>query len=360
MKERQLLVRNFEAGSYLESFLLAAVASVLIIRLFLRLTGYPQIGGGGLHIAHMLWGGVLMLASIIVLLSFLSREARQIAAVAGGVGFGTFIDEVGKFVTSDHDYFFQPAVSMIYVTFILIFLAIRAIHRNRTYTPAEYLANALQEVEQAVLHDFDAEGRKRALLFLRRSDAAHPLAPALHDVLVALDAVRPPTRPGLLVILKQQVRGFYHYVAGLRWFPLLVIGFFTAQLVVKLVYVFIIIFLIGLGWEQILSVRVIGSIGERMLHLSFVAWAEIASSLLSGACVLCGVVLMRRSRLSALKWFERSILVSIFLTQVFAFYQEQFSALLGLFLNVAVLLALRFMIERERAAVIESVATDSI
>jgi len=48
--------------------------------------------------------------------------------------------------------------------------------------------------------------------------------------------------------------------------------------------------------------------------------------------------------------FERSILVSIFLTQVFAFYKEQFSALFGLLFNIVILLALRFMIERERAS----------
>jgi hypothetical protein len=65
---RQLLIRNFGIGFYLETFLVAAIASILTIRLVLRLTGYPQLGGGGLHIAHVLWGGLLMMASIIILL----------------------------------------------------------------------------------------------------------------------------------------------------------------------------------------------------------------------------------------------------------------------------------------------------
>ena len=55
--------------------------------------------------------------------------------------------------------------------------------------------------------------------------------------------------------------------------------------------------------------------------------------------------------------FERSILVSIFLTQVFAFYKEQFSALLGLLFNIVVLAALHFMIERERAVANATVAS---
>ncbi|MCW5980017.1 MAG: hypothetical protein KIT09_18185 [Bryobacteraceae bacterium] len=32
---------------------MSAVAAILSIRLFLELTGYPKLGGGGLHIAHM-------------------------------------------------------------------------------------------------------------------------------------------------------------------------------------------------------------------------------------------------------------------------------------------------------------------
>ncbi|HVF86739.1 MAG TPA: hypothetical protein VM866_04080, partial [Pyrinomonadaceae bacterium] len=202
MKKERLLVRNFQAGTYLESFLVAAVASVLVIRLFLQLTGYPQIGGGGLHIAHMLWGGLLMLAAMIILLSFLNRAAARVAAVAGGIGFGTFIDEVGKFVTSDNDYFFQPAVAMIYVIFILIFLTIRAIHKERTYSSAEYLVNALKEMEEAALHNLDEDEKGRALLYLNKCDPADPLVSALKSSLLKV-TLRPLPRAGVLTRVRQ-------------------------------------------------------------------------------------------------------------------------------------------------------------
>ncbi|MBA2341294.1 MAG: hypothetical protein H0V88_12935 [Pyrinomonadaceae bacterium] len=350
MKRKQLFVRNFSAGLYLESFLVAAVASVLIIRLFLQLTGYPQIGGGGLHIAHMLWGGLLMLASIIVLLSFLGKWAAQLAAILGGTGFGAFIDEVGKFVTSNNDYFFQPAVAMIYVIFILIFIAIRALQRGATYSREEYLANALREIEEAALHDLDAEERKRALFYLEKTTPDDALALPLRSALAEADLI-PHSQAQLLDRIKNLIKSFYHYVARLWWFPFFVIGFFIVQLVLKLIYVFILIFFVGLGWNEILDVQVVGRIAARMKNLHFVDWAEIVSSLLSGAFVLWGVMQMRRSRLSSYRAFKRSVLVSIFFTQVFAFYQEQFSALLGLLLNIAILVALQFMIDREESAV---------
>ncbi|MDA2921567.1 hypothetical protein MYX76_19085, partial [Desulfobacterota bacterium AH_259_B03_O07] len=71
--------------------------------------------------------------------------------------------------------------------------------------------------------------------------------------------------------------------------------------------------------------------------------------LLSGVFVFIGIYYIKRSRLLAYKMFERSILVSIFLTQVFMFYKEQFAALTGLAANILILVALRFMIEREES-----------
>jgi hypothetical protein len=54
-------MRNLDADEFFESFLISAVATILGIRGFLHLSGYPMVGGESLHIAHMLWGGVLML-----------------------------------------------------------------------------------------------------------------------------------------------------------------------------------------------------------------------------------------------------------------------------------------------------------
>ncbi len=346
MAKHRILIRNFKAVNYMEDFLIAAVATVLGIRLFLEIAGYPKIGGGGLHIAHMLWGGLLMLASIIMFLSFLSRTSNRMAAILGGIGFGTFIDEVGKFVTSDNNYFFQPTVALIYVTFILIFLIIRTIHARQYYSDEEYLMNALEELEEVALHDLDEEEKDRALDLLEKSDPNDPLVTVLKNLLSRTDLV-PLPGPGFSTRIRLRIRDLYYKITRFRWFQLAVMLFFLIQMITILIYAIVLVFFIGLGWEQILDVHILGHTAERMQTLSFIDWAQLASSLLSGIFIFWGILQIRRSRLSAFRMFERSILVSIFLTQVFTFYKEEFSGLLGLFFNILVLIALRYMIERE-------------
>lgn len=113
------------------------MATILVIRLQLWATHYPKLGGGQLHITHLLWGGLGMLIAIVLLLSFLGRARRHTGAVVGGIGFGFFVDELGKFVTLDNDYFFKPAAGMIYIVFILLFLAIRSLGWRHRWTPQE-------------------------------------------------------------------------------------------------------------------------------------------------------------------------------------------------------------------------------
>ena len=123
------------------------------------LTGYPQIGGHGLHIAHMLFGGAGMLIALLASLTFLGPRTRSFAAIVGGAGFGAFIDELGKFITSDNDYFYQPAVALIYVVFVLLFIAGERLATDANPPPNERLAQALDVVTGAVVDGYPKRER---------------------------------------------------------------------------------------------------------------------------------------------------------------------------------------------------------
>jgi hypothetical protein len=126
----------------LRLFLIGAAVTILVTRLFLGLTGYPKISGGGLHVAHVLWGGLIMLAAQLLSMLFLGSAVKDAAAVLAGVGFGLFIDEVGKFLTQDNNYFYAPVAAIIYAVLVLTYAVVKLGINRRALTDREQLANS--------------------------------------------------------------------------------------------------------------------------------------------------------------------------------------------------------------------------
>ena len=133
---------KFHVRSDADRFILIAVVSFAIsvvgIRWWLQLTGYPQIGGGELHIAHMLWGGLLLVVAGLLPQVVVGTWVKEASAVALGAGTGLFIDEVGKFITTSNDYFYPAAAPLIYgvlLTFVLAFILLRRRHMGHASAP---------------------------------------------------------------------------------------------------------------------------------------------------------------------------------------------------------------------------------
>lgn len=139
---RGLITRNAVGATAAESFVIIAIATILLTRLYLRLTGYPQVGGGDLHIAHALWGGALMMLALLLGWMVLGFGARLVAVTMGGIGFGLFLDEVGKFVTKDNDYFYGPAADIMYILVCLILVGARVVRVIRPLSAHECLASS--------------------------------------------------------------------------------------------------------------------------------------------------------------------------------------------------------------------------
>ena len=217
----RLTARSVEIGELLDTFLVCAVTMILVIRLQLYLTNYPQLGGHGLHIAHVLWGGLLMMIAIVIAISFITRAARQVAAVVVGLGFGFFIDELGKFITEDVNYFYKPTAALIYIIFIAMWFSFRALQRHRGFSQLEYLVNAIELVKEAAIRDLDVAERRRALHLLDLADQSDPMVAPLREVVREADAA--PTRdPVAVERFVLGLRDRYLRLVGRPRFPIVI------------------------------------------------------------------------------------------------------------------------------------------
>lgn len=371
----KFLIRDVEAEDLLESFLVSAVVSVLAIRFFLAVTDYPKLGGETLQIAHLLWGGFFMLIALIIFMAFLNKPAHRIAVVIGGLGFGAFIDELGKFVTQDNNYFFQPAVAIIYLVFVLLYLFSQSIKKWKKLTEHEYLINTIEILKGAIYNDLHGYEKKRAAELLKKADPKDPMIKSIRAMLRKAEAI--PSRPGLFTKTTHFLRRLYKMLIAQKWFSGAIIAFFVFQAISSLwratavvegFRILVISAIVGVFfaikifrskalrykvlYAGIFFVAVVSlwtSLSLKFPVLSIIGWGELASSALAGAFVVAGIWLIKSSRVEAYRMFKRAVLVSIFLTQFFSFYQQQFAALLGLAGNILILITLRYVIAEEES-----------
>jgi hypothetical protein len=334
-QERPGIVRDSDAGSYLERFLVCAILSMLAIRAYLRLTGYPQIGGRGLHIAHMLWGGAMMVGAVFILLACLGRRAKQFAATLAGIGFGFFIDELGKFITRDNNYFFRPTFGIIYLIFVALYLLSRAIARLRPLSRREYLVNAVDMVIDLLEDGATPEEAARALSYVQRSGVESALAEGLRET-IGVAASRERERPSPRARFWATIRRLYRRWTGRRRFEWMVGVVFAADGLLAL----------------LLAIGLVVALGEGALHVdqrSFVALGCLAASALAAGMILVGAVQLPRSRRAAYRWFKDAMLVSIFVVQPYQFFEDQLGALGGLTVDFVLLVSVNYLL-REAAA----------
>ncbi len=206
---REGAVRRTLAPAYLTLLAVSFGVTVIVTRVFLALTGYPQVGNGTLHIAHALWGGLALAIAAGMLLQFADPRLLPVAAVLAGVGTGLFIDEVGKFITQRNDYFFPAAAPLIYLA---ILAAVRIAHRaadSRRATVRSRAYCGLEAVEAEAVGSLSDARRKQALeqlepLLNDSSDSAlADLAARLHAHLTAGQALSATRQTRLVTALRR-------------------------------------------------------------------------------------------------------------------------------------------------------------
>ena len=192
------------SARHLTVLVVAFVVTVTVTRMFLAATGYPRIGGATYHVAHALWGGLLLTVAVVTMLSWANRWALQLGAVLAGVGVGLFIDEVGKFITTSNDYFFPLAAPIVYLAMVLLaWIAYRA-RRRHVLTDRERLYDVLDGLQDLADGRLDSDRRAEIVHHLGhlRDEWDRPelreLSRRLEDFLLSPVVTVLPPRPGPL------------------------------------------------------------------------------------------------------------------------------------------------------------------
>ena len=261
-----------------------------------------------------------MLIALVIMVTFLGKRAKRWAAIVGGLGFGLFVDEIGKFVTSDNNYFFQPAIALIYILFVLLFMAFRAIERQ-SLSPHELLVNAADMLSEIVLSGATRHAIARARLLLMRSGFHGPLASALRGAVES--ATRIPEHKSVISALANTGWRTYDRLLEWPWFH-----------------------------RALWLVFVIQAVAGVIATVALGALTTLPTSVITLGLTLIGVARLPRSRLDAYRWFERAVLISVFFTQVVLFWQDQLAALGGLFFDLVLLAVLRFLIRQETVRIV--------
>ncbi len=275
-----------------------------------------------------------MLAAMLIMVGAINRSSRDLAAYLGGIGFGLFWDELGKFITQDNDYFFKPAVGIMYVSFIALYLITRYIIR-RTYHPADYLANAVGLAMEGVIDELDEREYTRARELLAKSDPNHPL----YKSVAAFIEQAKPTKKAEPFIIDRWLSKFHACLQTIIRKP----RFAAALLTLFYIY--------GLGILLVVvgSLVLKGHVNDSILDLVAPGNQNNAVSLISSAVsagfIVWGAWYVQTNRThSALQKFETAILINIFVTQVFLFFSYQLTAILALAVTVSLLVAVRMLL----------------
>ena len=318
-----------------EVFLFSAIGTILVNRAFLAATGYPKLGSGGLHIAHVLWGGLLMGVAVVMLLAGIGTRIRFWAALVAGIGFGLFIDEVGKFVTRDVNYFYKPAVAIMYVLFVFSYLLVRWILLRRRLSDPLRVALAATALTDQALGDLDAQGRAAAIRLLDAVATPSDSTAAIRAALIS--------QP---VVAQSALRQRANRLVQLAW------NAWTRIVTARTFQLFAFALLAYEVWHQLHTyIFYLQTIVNLNLHVNFYLWYLEVTNLLTAGIVGLGLILVLLAplRRHGLWLIQFGLLFDLLFDQFSTFKFSQFQALTGFAVELIILLAVRFLLSRERA-----------
>jgi hypothetical protein len=342
VKKIRSAVRREGTKHYILTSLIAFGVTVIGVRVFLQLTGFPQIGNSVLHIAHALWGGLLLIVAVFLPLGFANRWAIEASALLSGIGIGFFIDEVGKFITQANDYFFPPALPVIYGFFLLIVLVYLYFRRSRPEDARRAMYHVLEGLQDALDGDLDTAEATRIeaqLTIAGQSDRKEivSLADAISAYLGKEERHLIPAKPGYWKRFTGRMDAFAARL-GQRWHHAIVSA------------ILILWALVALGFIAVLR------LGLPALESEIVEWRNVLiviQALVSAFLIVAAVAWFSGRESAGLRLAIIGFLLSLVALQTIYFYLSQFQAITVTLLQLLFLLILldyrnRYTRDKER------------
>ena len=336
------------AEFYLFLLLLSFAASVSLTRLFLELTGYPQLGNQTLHIAHVLWGGLLLFISALLMLIYANRWVYRVGAILAGVGVGLFMDEVGKFITQNNDYFYPPAASIIYVFFLLVVIFYMEVRRPNRRDARSELYRVLDTFEEVLDRDLDnlerAELEER-LHYIVQSAEQYEFSNLAEELLQFIQSKHIPIaqhRPGWFMRLLESLRTFEQRWLTRKRMRIVLLGG-VGILGIWALRDLTLLLLDTKSYEYLIQVLVDQITHGRVTGTTSLAWltAEIALKAALGLALLTGIgVFLFKREDQGLRLIYFVLLLFLTVVDLLEFYFEQFSTIVPAIAQFGVLLLL--------------------
>lgn len=333
-------VKRENAADLVMILMMWALGSLLITRFFLKLMGWPTISFGVWHIAHVLWGGFFMLAGMIMLLTSYGEKMRKISAAIAGIGWGLFVDEIGKYLTKDNDYWFRPAIIFIYISFIIIFLIYRYFERTNKKEPKTLFYSIINEIEE-IIEEGNLEKKDKKNLSLKIKK--------LLEIEKNQEKIKLLKKLNL-IIRETKTRADDPNNFLNKTFQLLKQISYNKIFKKKIILYGLGIYSIYYAIDKIIEAINIATNPEKLAVIqkfysdydffskadTYMIGLKIIFDVITAILFLIGLGLMTRKKtlLKGLIFFQYGLLVNIFLSTVFRFYFEQFQAIFALAISI--------------------------
>lgn len=329
-------VRDQAADSFWLLLIASLSITVMVTRVYLELTGYPQVGDSTYHVAHVLWGGLLLFVAVALPLSLVNRYALWASSILGGIGAGLFIDEVGQFITQSNDYFFPLAFPIIYGFVLICVWTYWRIRRTQPRDTRTLLYHALEDMKQVLDNDLDPFEHRELLTELKLvvATATDPNELRLAESLLAFVQsrdLRMAIKPNKIEEFLERMRGvFARRPSKLVLKIILVLGFglMCVNAVVKLIGLVSLVTRQGPFYEAFSNFAVVSGKSRYVVSNQTLLMTTQFLVVVVGILALIAVVLLILGKdVSGLRIGTLGLIFSLCIVNFLVFYFAQLYAL---------------------------------